>query len=200
MSENFPSSGSAPGFAFAPGSAPGSGPQKVSHRHEAILQWILTNPEKRLKDCAQEFGLTQAWLSCIVHSDAFQEKLKERQDECFSSVVVGLRERLAGVAQAAVERLGEKVEQSQDPNFLLKAADMTLKNLNPHGVGGLGGSGVTVNQNNFYAMADRETLRKARDKMRLMAQETALPVLVPEVGALEDLQGIELLGDQDEAL
>jgi hypothetical protein len=149
------------------------GPSNHSHRHEAILQWLIANPERKLGECAKEFQLTQAWLSCIIHSDTFQEQLKKRQDECFSTAVISLRERISGVAAVAMDRLGEKVENTQDANFLLKAADMAMRHLEPRkGLGGPRGPGTGVNfqQNNYYAMADPGALSRARERMHRMRE------------------------------
>ena len=159
-----------------PISSPGSGstgPSNHSHRHEAILQWLIANPERKLGECAQEFQLTQAWLSCIIHSDTFQEQLKKRQDECFSTAVISLRERISGVAAVAMDRLGEKIESTQDANFLLKAADMAMRHLEPRkglGGSGMGGGGVNFQQNNYYAMADPSALSRARERMHRMRE------------------------------
>lgn len=141
---------------------------KVSHKHEAILNWMLLNPEQPLYRCAQEFGVTQAWLSVVINSDLFQQRLAERQDGVFEGTVLTLRQKLAGVAECAVERLGEKVSQSNDPAFLLQAADKTLKALGYGGGGNATSQGnVSATQNNFF-FVDKGTLGEARKRMEEM--------------------------------
>lgn len=116
--------------------APRPGPARLSHRHEDIARWLLENPTRPLKECAQHFGYTQAWLSCIIHSDAFQVRLRRLQEEADAIVVLDVPARLRGVAARAIEGLGDQVEHSlNDGNgvlhrqFLLDTAELTLKSL-----------------------------------------------------------------------
>ena len=63
---------------------------------------------------------------------------------------------------------------TQDANFLLKAADMAMRHLEPRkGLGGSGmggGGGVNFQQNNYYAMADPGALSRARERMHRMRE------------------------------
>jgi len=81
---------------------------RLSITHEAIMDWLISNPGRgQMGRCAIHFGFTRAWLSSMVHSDAFQAKLRDKQDVMFTGTVIPLRDQMNGVAQRAIERLGQ---------------------------------------------------------------------------------------------
>jgi hypothetical protein len=136
-----------------------SGINKVGIKHEALLQYMLAYPSARVQDVAAEFQLSLAWTSCIIHSDAFQEQLKARQDELFASIVVTpLKDKVEATAHMAVEKLAEKIPTTEDPAILAGAADKLLGRL------GFGASGNTfVQQNNSFNGNGAAVLSRARD-------------------------------------
>ena len=74
--------------------------QKVSHKHEAILNFLLANPTLQMGEVAVHFGVSFPWLSTIVHSHAFQDQLKRRQDQVFESAILGTVEEKLGADAA----------------------------------------------------------------------------------------------------
>ena len=48
---------------------------RLNTTHEMLMNWLVCNPEKSLRECADHFGYTQSWLSQIIHSDIFQHAL-----------------------------------------------------------------------------------------------------------------------------
>ena len=145
-------------------------------RHQAIADWLIANPDRSQGECAAAFGITQAWLSVVVNSDIFREYLQSRLNEVSTPVMYSLREKLMGVAHRAVEKLGNCVDNSQDPEYILAAADKALHRL---GYAPTRGPAVQVNgpvtaqQNNVYVV-DRETLDGARRRY-LQAVGVAVP-------------------------
>lgn len=103
--------------------------QKISHRHDAILEFMICNPTAQLGEVARHFQVSQAWLSVIINSDVFRAKHEARGDEFFGAAIVPLREKIVGVASQAVEKLGEKLEVSSDGDFVLAVADKLLHRL-----------------------------------------------------------------------
>jgi hypothetical protein len=151
--------------------------QTVRHTHEAILQYMLANPTAPQGLVAAHFGYTQSWISIIVNSDAFQAKLRERQDEMFSEgVVATLKDKIIGTAHLAVEKLAEKLETEKDARVIKDSAEMLLKSL---GYGNPKPSAPHVQQNNVFVLADKESLANSR---RLLAEinservDTAEPI------------------------
>lgn len=100
--------------------------QKVSVTHDQIMNWLILNPGVKQKLCADHFGITQAWLSTVIHSDVFQAKLKERQEEIFGSITQTVPERLAALGDMVTEQLAEQLEKNQDKEFTLNAFDKIM--------------------------------------------------------------------------
>lgn len=115
---------------------------RLSHTHEAIMNWMLENPGRLLGECATHFGYSQAWLSCVIHSDVFQSRLRERQDEIGSIIAYDIPTKLRAVADIAIEKLAAQLEKSDNAGFIHETADMVLNRL---GYGPHRGGGVTVN-------------------------------------------------------
>lgn len=141
--------------------------QNISHVHEAIMNWMLANPDKSLKQCAAEFGYTQAWLSTMIHSNLFQARLREKQEHVFSGLATNINEKLVAGANMGMEKLVEHLEKSEDPKFIKETTTMMLDKL------GFGASlrtgapapgNVSNVQNNFY-MASPADLAQARGRI-----------------------------------
>jgi len=89
----------------------------LTPRHDAILDFLLVNPHCPRWQMAQHFGVTETWLSIIIHSDVFQARYQEKNQEVFRETVVPLREKLLGVAHVAVDKLEMQLGQAQTRNF-----------------------------------------------------------------------------------
>jgi hypothetical protein len=104
--------------------------QQVSHRHEAIMNYMLANPTAPMSSVAREFGVTQPWLSCIVHSHAFKTRLRAKQDELFGNIGATITEKLEAVAHIALDNLLDHVSASNaGPAMSLDVADKVLHRL-----------------------------------------------------------------------
>lgn len=165
--------------------------KRVSHKHEAIMEWLIANPERKMGECAAAFGVSPAWLSIIVHSDAFQSRYQALVAENIDDRVIPLRNKLTGVAHRAVEKLGAAVDASMDPDFLLNTADKTLHRLGyaPSRAPGTGDSPVNNTQiNNFYSVSQEE-LEAARDRRRKLyeGQSTTEIQALPDESAAEEV-------------
>lgn len=134
--------------------------QKVSIKHDMILDYLIANPTLKRTEVAAHFQVTSAWLSTIIHSCAFQELLKQRQNEVFSvAVLQPIRDKLMGAANMAADRLMEVLPFESDPKTLNTILDTTLSNL------GFGQKtvGTPVNQqNNFTINVTKDELASAR--------------------------------------
>lgn len=102
------------------------GIQKMSIRHEAILDFMLANPLLTNAQVAAHFGVSGPWLSCIKHSDAFQRQLKEKQGELFVQGVVPLRTKLLAAADMAVDRMMELIPLEAELKTSQATAAMVL--------------------------------------------------------------------------
>lgn len=143
--------------------------QSLSITHEMVIDWLIANPGfGQMERCAKTFGCTRPWLSTLVHSDAFQAKLRDRKEQFFSEAIVPLKDKIVGVADRAVEKLGDAVEETSDPRMLLDVADKMLHKLGyaPKVSTQPQGPGAVLNtQNNYYAVSP-ELLAAAREKAK----------------------------------
>lgn len=149
----------------------------VSHVHEAIMNWMIANPERSQRECADAFGYTQSWLSTMVHSNLFQARLKEKQSELFSVIAGSIQEKMSAAADIGVQKLAAKLEESEDAKFILSATSLMLDKLGFGAATRVAGAGQVNNapvQNNFY-MASPADLAAARGKISL-----APPLAAPD--------------------
>lgn len=146
-----------------PGGIKMAAPATLNHRHEQIINWLIANPHRPLRDCALAFNYTQSWLSQIVHSDMFQEAYRRRADELGVEVVHTLKDRLTAYAALALER---NIEQLEKPgcseNFLGSAMANTLK--------ALGYSTQQQEHKHLHVHVDPQTLVEARERAALAAR------------------------------
>lgn len=168
------------------------GPAKLSYTHEDIARWLVQNPSRPLKECAQHFNYTQSWLSCIIHSDAFQAKLRKMQEGADAVTLLDVPARLRGVAAAALDGLAQQVDHATGAeegkgvmhrDFLLSTAELTLKSLGYGGQAKAPPPAPMFQQNNtFIAPVNPEVIARAREKL-LNATVEASPAL-PETSQL----------------
>lgn len=103
--------------------------QKLAPKHHAIMDFILSNPQMKLQHVAAHFGVSQPWLSTIIHSECFQALLADKQRELFEVTALTLNDKITGLAHRAVERLVDKVEVVEDPKALKDIGELALKSL-----------------------------------------------------------------------
>ncbi len=112
---------------------------KVRYSHDGMIDVIISNPGVSQNQLASHFGYTPAWVSSIMASDAFQERLAARRQELIDPTLVAtVEERFRALADRSLVVLQEKMAQpfSTIPdNLALKAAELGARGL---GVGGYG--------------------------------------------------------------
>ena len=152
---------------------------RLSHTHEQMLNWLVLNPDRNLRECADHFGYTQSWVSSVLHSDLFQAALKDKQLAIAARVAGSIPEKLRRAADVGIEKLTTALENTEDPEFILDATDKILHRMgyapvsarNPAGTPALGGVGQ---QNNFFVTAG--DLSAARELMQRTASASPEPV------------------------
>lgn len=145
--------------------------QKVSHKHNMIMNWMVLNPDRPLRECADHFNVTQPWLSTVINSDVFQAEFQEKLQKIHARCAESIPEKLRVVADIALERLADKVASSEDPEFILDAADKALHRMGyaPSSArNGFGGGQAPVNQTNVF-MLSQDDLDQARKVMQRSA-------------------------------
>ena len=147
---------------------------KVSPVHQRLADWLVANGGAGKgwnKRAAEHFGYTQAWLSTIYHSDAFQDYF-QRFSQLHSTVVaVGLGDKVSGLAGQAVDELQRRMEEQGETlplNQVLEIAELSLKRAAPVAQPG-------HNQTNNILVVSKEDLEKARLNMRGVKQVELKP-------------------------
>lgn len=136
--------------------------EKLSHRHVAILDFMMANPNLKKEVVARHFSMSPSALSMLVNSDAFQEMLQDRQDVMFTEAVVPLRAKMVAAADMAMDRVMEKIAV-MDSRESLATADTLLHRLGyaPKTNMPAAGHSAPVQNNNFYIGSD--VLAEARN-------------------------------------
>lgn len=137
----------------------------------------MSNPKIKLGDVASHFGVTQPWLSQIIHSDAFQEKLKEKQDVAFHSTVLPIREKMNAVAHIALDKLADMLPMETEVRTV---NDVTENMLDRLGFGAKPIQGnTTFNQQNNLVFPNANAAEIAAAREMLQAKKgSALGVVV----------------------
>ena len=152
--------------------------KRVSVKHDAILDYMLTNPAAKLGEVARHFCVSQPWLSVVIHSDVFQARLKEKNADLFHGTIVPLREQLMGVARVGVEKLGEVMENASpvtEKQFIADTTSQILANLGYNNKGPTAPAAAPTNVN--VMVVDRDALAEAREKMRAVEHSPPAPAL-----------------------
>lgn len=145
----------------------------LNHTHQRILDWLILNPDKTLRECADSMGYTQAWLSTVIHSDVFQLQLRQMNAEVHARVCGSVPEKLAALADIGIEKLTDMLAKSEDPVFVANTTDKLLHRMGyaPKATPVVTGTTVNVQNNTFHV--SREELTAAR--------QIFLPVNIPVV-------------------
>lgn len=149
--------------------------QKMSYTHEAIAEFLVSNPMASQGECARFFGYSEAWLSQIIHSDAFQAFYRRLAEERGAIACHTIADKITGLAAVALDKATEKLEMgSASERFLTDTTEIALKAL-----GYLNGSSGPSNdspQQHMHVHVDAEMLVKARED----AARRFAPPLPPE--------------------
>lgn len=110
---------------------------KVRYSHDGMIDLIVEDPSISQNRLAEIFGYTPAWVSLVMSSDAFKERLAARKAELVDPAIrASLDERFRAVVTRSLEVLADKLSapSSVVPDALaLRAAELGAKAL---GIGG----------------------------------------------------------------
>lgn len=87
--------------------------EKVRYTHDAIIDEILVDPAISQGELSRRFGFSQAWMSIVINSDAFKQRLAERKGVLVDpKITARVEERLESLANRALDRLLDRVEST----------------------------------------------------------------------------------------
>lgn len=102
--------------------------QRTSYTHEDIIDLILQEPSITQREIAARYKYTEAWVSMIVNSDAFQARLASRKQQLVDPIITAsLEERFKGLAGLAINVIEEKLEAGRSAELALKALEISAK-------------------------------------------------------------------------
>lgn len=144
--------------------------QDLSWWHYAILDWMVANPHKELQDAALFFDVSQGWLSQVINSDAFQDRLGERREAVASAVNLKTVDRLNCVADEALDLLSKHMREKgtmMPVGEVRETAGMALKALGFAAPQGSGNRQTNIRNLNVIAGgASAEALERSRRLIR----------------------------------
>lgn len=107
--------------------------QKVRYTHDAMIDMIIMEPAISQNELARRFGYTAGWVSLVMSSDAFKERLEARKGELIDPTIrASLDERFRAVISRSLEILSEKLSAPASvvpDNLALQAAALGAKAL-----------------------------------------------------------------------
>lgn len=147
----------------------------ISWWHESIIDWMLANPEKTLRQCAEHFEVTQSWLSVIKNSDCFRDLWETRRADYSSRVNEGLSSKLTRVAELSLDAQIDKLEAMgplMELDDLRKAGNDAIRAL---GYGAKPSVNITTEGGDATILAvDSDTLAEARRRIAQRNEALAL--------------------------
>jgi len=104
---------------------------RIRYTHEDMVDFIIANPHVSQNAIASRYGFTPAWVSRIIASDAFQERLSERRREVVDPAIsASMDERFRALAVRSLEVLMKKLENpAVSDEIAVKAAALGAKAL-----------------------------------------------------------------------
>lgn len=134
----------------------GNAIQRVSYTHDAMIDLIIAKPMISQNEIAAHFGYKAAWISRVIRSDAFRERLAARKGEIVDPMLLqSVDDRFNALIDRSLEVLMDKLDQPVVPaDVALKCAELGAKSL---GFGGYGqkAMGATINAQFVVAMPEK---------------------------------------------
>jgi hypothetical protein len=136
--------------------------QKISYKHDEVLDSILANPHITLSQLSQLTGYTVPWLSQLINSDLFQATYQARRGEVVAPIIQSIQEKLSAIGHLAVEKLANKLATSEDPDYILDSFDKVMHRLGYAPKTSQAPGPQTVNNQANIFMLDKATLQQIR--------------------------------------
>ncbi len=102
----------------------------LNHQYEAIIDYMLANPEMKKGALAEHFGFTAPYFSTLTGSDAFRMRLQYRRAEFNKTLEHQVVSKLFSVTSKALDVVEDKLDDEEvEGGFALSAATATLRSL-----------------------------------------------------------------------
>lgn len=102
--------------------------QKVSITHDAIIDFVIVQPQATYREIAGQFNYTPEGIGIICRSDSFKARLEARKGELVDPIIKqNVEQRLEGLAHASIDILQRKLATSDDAKLALAVLDSSSK-------------------------------------------------------------------------
>ncbi len=138
---------------------------RLNHRHEQIINWLIANPDKKLGECAAFFKYTPAWVSQVVHSDVFQARYQQRCEEVGMVATHTLGAKMNNLAAVTIDKITERITSGvASERLMCDTLNSTLKSL---GYGAEPPAADPTKHEHVHLHVQAEDIRAAREKAAL---------------------------------
>lgn len=151
-------------------------PTKMRWWYDAIIDWMIANPDKTLADCAADLKKSPQWIRAIYSTDFFKEALAQRRAEFATKHDFGIIEKTTKIAHQGLDAILETLENKRDKIPLAVLNDITDGALKRLGYGTEEAKSpaaqvnVTTVQQTVIAPVSRSDLEEARAALRTVQQ------------------------------
>ena len=158
----------------------------IKPQHEAIADWLISNPGGKQKDLAVDLGFAESTVSIVLNSDIFKEYWERRIIAHQKAVSESVIEKTEKVAGAVLDEIHERITgEKAEPIPLSLLNDVAGTSLKALGFGRDRGRGGNIN---IVIGVPPEDLERAREKMRGRAADNARDVTPVESGGSEVIE------------
>jgi len=125
---------------------------RVKYTHDAMIDLIIADPAISQGDIARNFGYSQAWVSRIFNSDAFQARLALRKEELVDpTILASIEEKFKTLASKSLDVVIERLHMAPTTDLALKGLEVAAKALGY----GARQNNVNVQQNFVVALPSK---------------------------------------------
>jgi len=147
-------------------------PSVAQKWYDGIIDDILANPGTSIKDTAARLGRHPNTISAICNSDLFKSRWEQRRAQFSMALDLHLSNKLARVAEKALDHTLAALDRTQDKTPLPILKDLAMQSLDRLGYGPSRSESPSaqVNVNVQSGAASQEGLAHARRQIELSAK------------------------------
>lgn len=102
--------------------------KRVRYTHDAMIDLMIARPEISQGELARHFGYEMNWVSRVLNSDAFLERLALRKSDLVDpTVVASIDEKFRVLASVSLDRVIDHVERSGDVKSAFRGMEIAAR-------------------------------------------------------------------------
>lgn len=135
--------------------------------YDAIIDWMLLNSDKPLKQCAKDLGRSEDTIYTITSSDIFKARYAQRRQEFNERLQEQIGDAASGVALAAMTEIQRRIVSNAAAIPTVVLNDIANKTLERIGYGVAPVAQTVINNNTGPTLSvSVDTLREAKAAMQ----------------------------------